>query len=147
MKLKNNTVIALDIFTPLLPGFEYIIEMDYTLAYDSSGLFFKNLEIPIKDENSVEVQNSIFTLKLPENYHYTYLSYTTDDTLIEGNEVTWDVDNYAPSSVRVEYSYLPVRIGNMKGSYVFWIVINIILLLILTYEIRKEVKRVREWRE
>jgi len=48
-----------------------------------------------------------------------------------------------PNSVSFEYSYLPIMIGNLKGSYVFWIAINIILLLILVYEIKKEIKRIR----
>lgn len=135
---KNTTVIALDIFTPLLPGFEYVIDMYYTLSYDSSGLFFKNLEVPLKDESSVEIQKGTFNLQLPDNYHFTYISFKDNNTILEGNTVTWNVDRSAPDSVRMEYSYIPVKIGNMKGSYVFWILINIVLLLILTFEIRKE---------
>jgi hypothetical protein len=137
---SDAKIIALDIFTPILPGFEYIIDLSYTLTYDSSGLFFKNMEIPLKEDTSIDIQGGTFELSLPENYYFTYLSGNSSNQQVEGNTLTWEIDSDSPPSVRIEYSYLPINFGGIKGSYLFWILINIILLIILTIEIRKEFK-------
>ena len=36
-------VIGINIFTPLLPGFEYPINIKYTLEFEPKGIFFKRL--------------------------------------------------------------------------------------------------------
>ncbi len=137
---NDAKIIALDIFTPILPGFEYIIDLSYTLSYDSSGLFFKNMEIPLKEQTSIEIQKGVFELSLPDNYYFTYISGNSSEQEVNDNVAKWSINKDSPQSVRIEYSYLPINFGGIKGSYLFWITINIILLIILSFEIRKEFK-------
>jgi len=126
-----------------LPGFEYEFNLYYKVAYEPGGIFFKSLQIPLR-ESTIPIEKGDFTVILPENYHFTYLGTENKDAVVDGNVASWKIKDNMPNSVTFEYSYLPVKVGNLKGSYVFWILINIILLLILIFEVRKEIIRVRK---
>lgn len=144
-QLRNTndfSVIILDVYYPLLPGFEYEFNLYYKVSYEPGGIFFKSLQIPLR-ESTIPIEKGDFTVILPENYHFTYLGSETQNATITGNVATWKIKDNMPNSVTFEYSYIPIKIGELKGSYVFWILINIILLLILIFEIRKEIIRVR----
>lgn len=144
-QLRNTndfSVIILDVYYPLLPGFEYEFNLYYKVAYEPGGIFFKSLQIPLR-ESTIPIEKGDFTVILPENYHFTYLGSETQNATITGNVANWKIKDNMPNSVTFEYSYIPIKIGNFKGSYVFWILINIVLLLILIFEIRKEIMRVR----
>jgi len=140
----KETVIALDIFLPLLPGFRYPINLDYTITYESSGLLFKNIEFPINEDTSIDIVQGTFELEIPEGYSFTYLDIATNNISIEDNVATWKIDKNSPSSGRIEYSYVPINIGGMKGSYVFWILINLLLLAILAVEISRGIKKLKK---
>lgn len=139
---KDFSVIILDVYYPLLPGFEYDFDLYYKLAYQPGGLFFKSLQIPLR-ESTIPIEQGHFNVQLPNNYHFTFLDTEGKEANIEGNFASWEIKDNFPKSVAFEYSYLPVRIGSFKGSYVFWISVNIILLVFLVYEIRKEIRRIR----
>ncbi len=139
---NEYSIIILDVYYPLLPGFEYEFNLFYSMAYEPGGIFFKSLQIPIR-ESTIPIEKGEFQVILPENYHFTYLGAENSEAKIEENVASWSIKDNMPNSVTFEYSYLPIKIGNMKGSYIFWILINVILLLILIFEIRKEIKRVR----
>ncbi len=139
---KDFSVIILDVYYPLLPGFEYTFNLYYVMSYEPGGIFFKSLQIPLR-ESTIPIQSGTFKVVLPDNYYFTYLSSEGVDNEIEGNIAKWDIKNDLPKSVAFEYSYLPIKLGEFKGSYVFWILINVLLLLFLIYEVRKEIKRVR----
>lgn len=144
-QLRNTndfSVIILDVYYPLLPGFEYEFNLYYKVSYEPGGIFFKSLQIPLR-ESTIPIEKGDFTVVLPENYHFTYLGSENQNASINGNVASWKIKDNMPNSVTFEYSYLPIKIGGLKGSYVFWILINVILLLILIFEIRKEILRVR----
>ena len=42
---QGFSVIILDVYYPLLPGFEYEFNLNYVLSYNPSGIFFKSLSI------------------------------------------------------------------------------------------------------
>jgi hypothetical protein len=142
-KTSDHTLVILDVYYPLLPGFEYSFDLNYTLGYESSGIFFKSLEIPLR-ESTIPIENGDFVINLPEYYHFTYLDSNNDTATIEGNSAYWEIRNDMPNSIAFEYSYLPIKIGSMRGSYVFWIFINVILLAILVYEVRREIRKARK---
>ncbi|MCA9459081.1 MAG: hypothetical protein KC589_04085 [Nanoarchaeota archaeon] len=142
-KTKDYTVIILEVYYPLLPGFEYNFDLFYTLSYEPGGIFFKSLEIPLR-ESTIPIEQGSFKVILPENYHFTYLSSEGENSTIEGNQASWKIKDNLPNSVSFEYSYIPIRFGSFKGSYSFWIIVNVLLLLILIFEIRREIKRVRK---
>lgn len=139
---NDFSVIILDIYYPLLPGFEYNFDLYYKLSYEPGGIFFKSLQIPLR-ESTIPIENGLFTVTLPNNYHFTYI-YTEDaKSDVNGNTATWTIKDNNPKSVAFEYSYIPLSIAGFKGSYVFWILINLALVLFLVYEVRREIRRIR----
>lgn len=140
----ENTVIAVDIFLPLLPGFKYVIDLDYTVSYESSGLLFKNLQFPILEDTSIDVIEGKFDLEIPEGYSFTFLDIGGQEVDLNKSKASWSVNKNSPSFGIVEYSYVPIKIGDLKGSYVFWILINIVLLLILAFEISRGIKKLKK---
>lgn len=140
---QGFSIIILDIFYPLLPGFEYEFYLNYELEYDPSGIFFKSLNIPIR-ESTIPIEKGLFTVNLPNNYYFTYIDDGGTNTSIMGNTGTWDIRNNLPEQIEFEYSYLPIKIGDFQGSYVFWITINLLLVIFLIYEVRREIRRVRQ---
>lgn len=141
VETDKYSIITLDIFTPVLPGFEYRINLDYSLIYEPEGIFFKRLQVPLKEDTQIPIERGTVELIIPSSYHFTYLSYIDNDTIVEDNTIKWELNKEVPDSLIFEYSYLPVKIGNIQGSYIFWITINVILIFILFLEIRKEVKK------
>ncbi len=146
-KTGDQNVIILNIFTPILPGFEYQINLDYTIQYESTGIFFKTLQIPLKESSKIPIQNSNVKVILPDSYHLTYVDYKDENTIIEGKEITWIVNENTPEISSIEYSYLPISIGNLRGSLVFWLLVNILLIAVLLLQVVKEAKRLRNFKK
>ena len=140
----NNVVIAIDIFTPLLPGFKYVIDLDYTLSYDSSGILFKSLEFPIREDTSIEIRQGTFSLEIPESKSFTYLEIYDTDVTINNSIATWDIDSKSPSTGIVEYSSVPIYYGGIQGSILFWMIINILLLIFLVIEIVRGFRKMKK---
>jgi len=139
----TGSIILLDIFTPVLPGFEYKIDLKYTIEYESSGIFFKNIQLPLMEKTKIPIQTGIVEVTLPENYHITYIDYEDDKTILEDRKVTWEISKNVPELTSLEYSYIPIKVGWTKGSLVFWLTINLILIMILLVEIFNEVKKIK----
>ena len=140
---REFSVIILDIYYPLLPGFEYPFELYYELSYEPGGIFFKSLNIPIR-ESTIPIKEGNFKVIIPNRYHFTFTDSDAGRAEIDGRVASWKIVDDMPSSITFEYSFLPVKVGSLKGSYVFWITINILLFLFLIYEIKKELRRFRE---
>lgn len=136
------STIILDVYYPLLPGFEYQFDLFYELTYEPGGIFFKNLQIPLR-ESTIPIERGEFRVNLPDNYHFTYLDSDEGNATIENGQAVWELRNDRPKSIQFEYSYLPVKIGELQGSYVFWISINVLLMIFLIVEVRREVKRIK----
>ncbi len=140
---SDYSVIILDVYYPLLPGFEYDFKLNYELAYEPGGIFFKSLQIPLR-ESTIPIESGEYKVVLPDNYKFTYLESEGGNGSIENNIASWNIKNDIPKSITFEYSYLPIPMfGNLQGSYLFWIGVNVLLLLFLIYEVRKEIKRFR----
>ncbi len=144
LETADYVIVALEIFTPVLPGFEYQINLEYKIIYDPSGLFFKNLEVPIKEYTTIPIEKGNLKMKLPSGYHYTYLSLEPESIDSDDKTAYWNVDKETPNTIAFEYSYLPIKIGDIRGSVVFWILINFLLVVLLFREIRKEMRRFKE---
>ncbi len=142
---QSYSVIVLDVYYPLLPGFEYKFFLNYDIEYEPGGIFFKSLQIPLR-ESTIPIQSGEFKVLLPDNYRFTYVASDGGEAEVVGDEAVWTIKDDSPKSIKFEYSYLPLigSVGDMKGSYVFWILINVFLVLFLIYEVRKEIKKFRE---
>lgn len=138
IKTQDFSIIQTKIFTPLLPGFEYKIDLYYRLNLQPKGIFFKKLQIPLKENTRIPIKSGTINLEIPENYHYTYLNYKDNDTIVDSNKASWEISEETPDILEFEYSYLPINLPGISGSLVFWILINVILIFILIKEVRKE---------
>ncbi len=139
------TSIILDIYYPLLPGFSYNFDLKYVLDYDSQGIFFESLNIPLR-ESTIPIDNGEFKVILPKNNRFTYIEQTNENTNyeIKGNEGIWFIKNNKPKSIAFEYSYIPIGFGGVRGSYIFWIGINLLLFLFLVYDIRRGIRKINK---
>ncbi len=138
---NEYSLIVLTIFTPVLPGFEYQISMDYFLNYDSSGLLFKSMEVPFKEESEIPIRSGQVEIELPEKYSFTYVNYRENLTMPQPHIATWSLQEDSPNTIELEYSAVPISTGSLPSSLVFWIVVNCILFLVLAFEVRKEIKK------
>lgn len=139
VETSDYTIIKIDIFSPLLPGFEYKLELFYTLNYEPSGIFFKSIEIPTKEINSIPIKNGSVKISLPENYGFTFVNYE-NNSVIDKNTGVWQINSNLPPTLAFEYSYIPLKFGELKGSTWFWILIDLTLLLLLIIEIIRRIK-------
>jgi len=137
---EDETTILLDIFTPILPGFEHIIKLDYTLEYDDKGIFFKTLEVPLKENSRIPVWAGDVSITIPKGYYFTNLDSKYNFTL-KDNNIKLSMESDLPNSLSFEYSRLPITIPNVQGSLVFWLIINLIIFSLLGFEIKKELER------
>lgn len=141
-EFEDYSSLILDVYYPLLSGFEYDFQLEYELKLESGGIFFKNLQIPLKD-SSIPIEEGTFEVILPKNNYFTYAGELDEYATINGNRGIWDLQNNFPNTVEFEYSIIPIRTSWMRGSYLFWILINVAMFMFLVYQIRKEVIKVR----
>ena len=130
--------IVMNLITPILPGFEYVIKMNYTFSYEDSGLLFKRMQVPLKEETRLPVLSGTVEIDIPSSKSFTYLSHTDNSTMINGSSVRYEIDATTPSALMVEYSWLPIRLVGLPGSLVFWTVINLFLVLTLFIQIKRQ---------
>ncbi len=142
-EFEEYSALILDIYYPLLPDFEYEFTLEYELEFESSGIFFKNLKIPLKD-STIPIEDGRFEVTLPKYNRFTYIGELEELATIDKNTGVWDLEDNLPNSVEFEYSFIPIRSQWLRGSYLFWILINTLLFVFLVYQIRKEVVKVRE---
>ncbi len=140
IKTKDYYVIAIDVYTPILPGFKYIINIEYKLNFDAKGVLFKSAVVPIKENLDIPVNSGTFKLILEDDKKFTYLSYKDNNTILSSNEVVYKIDDNSPNELEFEYSKIPLNLFDFKGSYIFWITINILLIILLIYEFNKELE-------
>lgn len=140
---QDFKVLGVDIFTPLLPGFEYEMTLRYTLSIEPSGLFFKTLTIPLKENTNLPILDGSLLIQVPEGKTYTYYSYEDNSTDISDNAIFWKFNEQTDPVVKIEYSNLPITIPGIQGSLIFWFFVNMILLIVLIREVKKELKRHR----
>jgi len=146
-RTKDFTTIILNVYYPLLPGFSYSFVLKYRMIYHSNGIFFKSLEIPLR-ESTIPIENGKFIVILPKKYGFSYVKSTgISKYTIHKNVAVWNVKNNNPKSITFEYSIFPIRLFDLRGSYIFWIGLNFLLFLFLVYEIRKEIQTLREKEE
>lgn len=139
---EDYSSLILDVYYPLLSGFEYEFQLEYELKLESGGIFFKNLQIPLKD-SSIPIEDGTFEVILPKNNYFTYAGELDEYATINGNKGVWDLQNNFPNTVEFEYSIIPIRTSWMRGSYLFWILVNVAMFMFLVYQIRKEVIKVK----
>ncbi len=138
---EDSSVIVIDVYYPLLPGFEYSFDLYYKFEYEPGGIFFKSLQIPLR-ESTIPIEDGRFSVTLPKSYYFTHTSEEGFDSITDG-KATWVIANDNPKVVSFEYSRIPLNIGFARGSYVFWVVVNLLLLSILVFEIRRAIKRIK----
>lgn len=138
---QDHILLGIDIHTPILPGFEYKVDMNYTINTKFSGFLFKTLKLPLKEQTKTDIAAGTVEIILPDSKSYTYISYEDNLTKLEDNYLRYRIMGYSPEGVEIEYSSIPLRILDFKGSIVFWAVIDLILFAILIFEVRRRIKQ------
>lgn len=143
LSTSDFSSIVLDIFQPILPGFEYDITLTYVMEYNPSGIFFKRVEIPLKEDTRVPILAGDVLIEVPESRYFTYLSYENENTTIQSNSASFSLQQDTPDFLIFEYSFIPLKVGPLAGSLVFWSLVNIVLLVILGLEVKKQLRKLR----
>ncbi len=138
---SDYTSIILDIFQPILPGFEYDITLSYVIEYEPSGIFFKRVEIPLKENTRVPILEGDVLIEIPQGRYFTYLSYEHENTSFVENQAAFSLEKDSPGVLIFEYSFIPLKFGGLAGSLVFWSLVNVILLIILGFEVKKQLRK------
>ncbi|MCA9497237.1 MAG: hypothetical protein KC589_09920 [Nanoarchaeota archaeon] len=146
-KTSDYDVIMLNIFTPVLPGFEYKIDLKYTLNYNPNGLLFKRIELPLKENTRIPIKKGTIEISIPEKYKITHTTYSDNSTILEKNSLKLDFSEELPETINIEYSRIPLRLGGVAGSIVFWLTVNILLILILGREVKRELRKLKNQEE
>lgn len=142
LEFRDYTAISVNIFTPILPGFEYEINLNYKIRINESpGILFNRAQLPLLEDTRVPILEGEVTIRAPNNTYITHTSFSDNMTQINGNSIRYELDDNTPSFTLIEYSLIPSRIGNVAGSLVFWSIVNIILFSVLIFEIFRGFRR------
>ncbi len=122
----NEQDVSVQIWDPLLPGFEYSFQMSYDLEMRTSGLLFHEINLP-REQTTVPIVNEETRFLIADNYHVTYAPETEISRASGNTIIEWrgDIDNRV-----VEYSRIPFPRTGMRAVNVFWIAIIISLLAV-----------------
>lgn len=143
---NNSKIIELNVEYPVLPGFEYTFYLNYTLKYNPKGIFFKNIKIPTS-QSSIPLREGDLKISIPSNSYFTYVESKNNFTEIDNKNIEIDLTSTDIEVVHFEYSRIPILLFNIKGSLIFWGLINIILILILLRIIGSEIRKYQEEEE
>lgn len=146
-KTEEYDVIMLNIYTPVLPGFEYKIDLKYTLSYEPNGFLFKRIELPLKENTRIPIKKGTIEINFPDKYKITHVTYSDNNSILEKSNLKLDFSEDLPETIEIEYSRIPLRLGGVAGSIVFWLTVNILLILILGREVRRELKKLQNQEE
>lgn len=144
--VNESRIIVLNVEYPVLPGFEYTFYLNYTLKIKPKGIFFKSIQIPTS-QSSIPLENGELKIAIPDNNYFTYIQSKNNITQINKKQIKVDLDSTKIDTVNFEYSRIPISIFNIKGSLLFWGIINLVLVLILLRIIGSEIAKYQEEEE
>jgi hypothetical protein len=144
LETNNEYIIILYVFSPLLPGFEYRVKLNYNVEVNSKGIFFYLLRIPLNEDSPIPVKTSSVELRIPEGYKLSYVEYKDNSTILTKTSAKWIVTPNSPSSIVFEYTKLPFPQTSVRSGILFWFSINLLLFIILAIEILLEMRRLRK---
>jgi hypothetical protein len=141
-RTSNYKTIIARVFMPLIPGYEYKFNLSYEIIYDKKGLLFYSLEIPLKIGKNITINQGSLIIELENDYKFTYFS--AKNYTINENILKYNINSNSPDFVKLEYSYIPLKIFNLKGSILFWGIIDLLLILLVIKEIKKEINNLKK---
>lgn len=142
LEFSEYTAIGVNVFTPILPGFEYEINLNYKIRLNNTpGILFKRVQLPLVQQTRVPILAGNIEINVPNNHFITHTNFRDNFTTISSNTITFELTDETPEYVLIEYSRVPSRIGGFAGSLVFWILVNAVLFSILIYEIVRGFRR------
>ena len=136
VEYSNRTQLEVDVEYPILPGFEYEFFITYTVDFNRNGIFFKTLEVPIV-KSSIPTQETNTYIQIPQSYHLTYSS--ENYSQITNTKIL--IGNSSSSYTHIEYSSIPIKVNGIRGVYVFWISILVILVSFVLFSIRRAIAK------
>ncbi|MFW6013998.1 MAG: hypothetical protein ACOCZ6_01975 [Nanoarchaeota archaeon] len=135
---SDETELVVSMWEPILPNFNYNIQMSYDIVFEPQGLLFHELIVPMED-TTVPIKNTENEFHLPSNYHVTYAE-EADVRKVERegevySEISWDDER----QMSIEYSVLPLPRLGTKAVNIFWGAI-IIITLILSFVLHRKLR-------
>ena len=122
----NEQDVSVQIWNPLLPGFEYSFTMSYDIEFKTSGILFHEINLP-REQTTVPIINERTRFILSDNYYITYAPNTEVNQITGNSVVEWGTNS---DQRVVEYSRIPFPRTGLRAVNVFWIAIIIALLAV-----------------
>ena len=122
----NEQDVSVQIWNPLLPGFDYSFTMSYDIEFETSGVLFHEINLP-REQTTVPIINEQTRFLLEDKYYVTYAPGTEINRISGNSVIEWrtDTDNRV-----VEYSRIPFPQTGLRAVNVFWIAIIVSLLAV-----------------
>lgn len=122
----NEQDVSVQIWNPLLPGFEYSFTMSYDIEFETSGILFHEISLP-REQTTVPIVNEQTRFILEDDYYVTYAPDTEVNQITGNSVVEWGSDT---DQRVVEYSRIPFPRTGLRAVNVFWIAIILALLAV-----------------
>lgn len=126
--------VSVQVWNPLLPGFDYTFTMRYDIMFETEGLLFHEISLP-REQTTVAIENERTRFYLDDKYHVTYAPRTEVSSMTGMSVVEWSPNE---DQRTVEYSRIPFPQTGVRGVNVFWITIILALLAVFTVSFLKQ---------
>jgi len=135
---SESTEVLVNVFEPLLPGFTYPLKVQYDIDFKPSGILFYEVNYPL-EESSIPIENGKYTFEVPSGTYVTYAPGAEIEKNGDRTTVVWEVEDKSQQPTLVfEYSMVPLPLLPMKGVYLFWVSLIVLLLITLVAIIMKK---------
>ena len=131
--------VSVQVWDPLLPGFDYTFTMQYDIAFEASGILFHEISLP-QEQTTIPIVEETTTFELDDRYHVTYAPETEVNKLSGNTVVQWGAQ---AEERTVEYSRLPFPRTGLRAVNVFWIAIILALLGVFMISFLRQRKQPR----
>lgn len=132
LQREDETDLSVQVWDPLLPGFNYDFTMSYEMQFEPSGIFFHEITLP-REETTIAIRRERTEFRLADNFHVTYAPGSEVSKLSGFSVVNWDD---ADDARVIEFSRLPFPRVGVRAVNVFWIMIIIVLIGVLVMSSR-----------
>jgi len=136
----EETDLVISVWEPVLPKFSYRITLEYDLKFETKGLLFYELNVPV-EETTIPIKNNKHNLYLSKSYHITYAPDAVVKTVSRNGKEFRMVSWQNREDMFLEYSRLPLPKLGIKAVNLFWGIV-IITMLILTFLLHRKMKKI-----
>lgn len=121
----EHTDVSVQIWNPILPGFDYTFSLSYEMDFRPQGVFFHEVVFPVERmRESIDVRNRNTRMMLPTRYSITY----APSADVSSDGLYKIVDWGSRTDLTLEYSVLPMpELMPFRMVSVFWLTVLVLL--------------------